>query len=60
MTKAATIRKILTPSIVSGCVLLILAHAGWAQTATTDTSRGLSIRYPDGRTTTGHRTTEVS
>lgn len=52
MTKAAIIRAILTPSIGSGCVLLMLAHAAWAQTATTDTSRGLSIRYADGRTTT--------
>jgi hypothetical protein len=44
--------KILTTSIVIGWALLMLAHAGSAQTATTDTSRGLSIRYADGRTTT--------
>ena len=44
--------KILSTSIVSGWALLIVTHAAQAQTATTDTSRGLSIRYADGRTST--------
>jgi hypothetical protein len=48
----AMIWKILTTSIVSGWALLMLTQAGSAQTATTDTSRGLSIRYADGRTST--------
>lgn len=42
--------KILTTSIVSA--LLLPTHAGSAQTVTTDTSRGLSIRYADGRIST--------
>jgi hypothetical protein len=33
-------------------VLLVLSHAAWAQSATTDTSRGISVRYADGRITT--------
>jgi hypothetical protein len=44
--------KILTTSIVSGWALLMLIHVGSAQTAPIDTSRGLSIRYADGRTFT--------
>jgi hypothetical protein len=46
------IRKILATSIVSGWALLALVHPASAQTATTDTSRGFSISYADGRTTT--------
>ena len=41
--------KILSTSIVSGWALVMLTHTVWAQT---DTSRGLSIRYADGRITT--------
>lgn len=44
--------KIVSTSIVGGWALLMLTHAGSAQTVTTDTSRGLSIRYADGRTIT--------
>src|SRR5262245_5817457 len=45
--------KILTTSILVGCAaLLTLPPSAPAQTATTDTSRGLSIRYADGRIST--------
>jgi hypothetical protein len=45
-------RNVLTPSMVSVLALLTLSPAAPAQTATTDTSRGFSIRYADGRINT--------
>jgi hypothetical protein len=45
-------RNVLTKSIVSVSALLMLSPVAWAQTATTDTSRGFAIRYADGRIST--------
>ena len=39
-------------STVSLAALLMLSTVLWAQTATTDTSRGISIRYADGKIST--------
>ena len=44
--------NLLTRSIGGVLVLLTLSPGARAQTATTDTSRGFSIRYADGRITT--------
>ena len=45
-------RNVLTRSIVSVAALVMLSRAGSAQTSSTDTSRGLSIRYADRRIST--------
>ena len=47
--------NVLTKSIVSLSALLMLSPEVWAQTATTDTSRGFAIRLP----TAGFRTTSA-
>ena len=39
-------------STVSLAALLMLSPALWAQTVATDTSRGISIRYADGKIST--------
>jgi len=44
--------NVLRKSIVSLSALLMLSPLLWAQTATTDTSRGISIRYADGKIST--------
>jgi hypothetical protein len=44
--------NVLTTSTVSILALLTLCPGARAQTVTTDTSRGFSIRYADGRITT--------
>jgi hypothetical protein len=45
-------RNVLTKSIVSVSALLMLSSVGSAQTATTETSRGIAIRYADGKIST--------
>jgi hypothetical protein len=44
--------RVLTKSIVNVSALVMLSSIGSAQTATTETSRGISIRYADGKIST--------